>query len=462
MCFKITNAGSDIFLSNFKLSAKEKISFENYDDFFLQDESLKTNAENALVIIPKPFGDLLTYQKRIKGKRTFNIYFFLILSVVYFLTLYKIMLYLAKFKIKNNDSRIDIVFLSLFFLFIFLPMSNISTEKKSGTENRNLASFPSLRDLYISNDYALKFEAWFNDHFYLRKNLVQIYEFISDPFFKKGNTRVLIGKDNWLFYKGDNGERNFENLDLLSEAELVAIKNYLTDIQAWAKKHGKGFYYMICPDKSKIYGEYYQFHKKTYPDSKSRAHQLISYLKENTTINIIYPYESLLNEKSAGYPLYWKNDTHWNPMGAYIGYQDLMKALQKNYKVKSFAYKELEQRTNPKGDLTAMFSRSKKDHKTQYFLPKIEDTANCEGEQKKILCANDKALNKYRIVVFRDSYSIALIPYLNATFSKARYNWRYDIKRSDLEYIKNQADIIILEQVERLVPWLADLTFPKD
>lgn len=442
--------------------AKGHVLLENYDNFFVQDEPLKINAENALIINPKPTGSILIFNELLKGRHTPNLYFFLILSVVYFLALYKIISYLGKLKLQNKDSSVDIIFLSVFFLLIFLPMSHISTAEKSDEENRNLAARPPLRDFYDTNDYALKFEAWFNDHFYLRKNLIQIYEYMEDPFFKKGNKRVLIGKENWLFYKGDQSERNFANMDLLSNEELQAIAQYLTDINTWAKNHGKNFYYMICPDKNKIYGEFYPYQKKMRPDSESRAYQLIAYLKENTSIRIVYPYENLHQQKSFGHLLYWKNDTHWNPLGAYVGYRELLKSIQKSYKIKPFVFTKSAYKTNPKGDLTAMFSRSKKDQQSKYFLPQMEDLATCEGEEKNFQCLNTQALNKERIAVFRDSYSIAMIPYFNATFSNALYQWRYDIRRSDLKYIQDHADIIILEQVERLIPRLADLTFPKE
>ncbi len=383
----------------------------------------------------------------------------MILAIIYFLISYKTVKYLSAFKIKGSSSRIDIVFVAVFYILIFLPMSNISEESESIGENRNLAQKPSLTDLYKADNYGKKFETWFNDHFYLRKNLVKLYELLDDPFSLKGNKHVLIGKDNWLFYKGDMSERNFANLDLLTEEELENLAAYLKNIQRWAKKNGKSFYYLICPDKNKIYGEFYKFHKKVYPDSQSRAQQVINYLRENTDIEVIYPFDALHQAKSQGL-LYFKNDTHWNLLGAYIGYQELMKSIEKKHRLKVLTYSKLNEERHPLGDLSKMFSTPKKDNKTTYLLPSIQDLSKCTGEKEEINCVNSSG--KLRLFMLRDSFTEALMPYLNNTFQKIDYFWRADITKSDLKKIKNNADIIILEQVERLVPKLTTLKFPKE
>ena len=460
LCLKIIHPIDEITLSNFKLSGKKNLVFISFDSFNIEGSAKVQDDNNFITIAPSPTDAFITINNiSFKGKHSFNIHFFLILAFIYFLISYKIVQYLSVFKIKDSSSRIDIVFVAVFYVLIFLPMSNISTEANSIQENRNLAQKPSLTDLYKSDKYGKNFELWFNDHFYLRKDFVKLYEFLNDPLFLKGNKRVLIGKDNWLFYKADKSERNFANLDLFSQEELKNLATYLKNIQQWTKKNGKSFYYLICPDKNKIYGEFYQFHEKVYPDSQSRAQQVVNYLRENTDIEVIYPYDALHQAKSQGL-LYYKNDTHWNLFGAYIAYQELMKSIKKKHKLKIFKYSKLDEEKHPLGDLSKMFSMSKVDNETTYLLPTIQDTSKCIGEEKEINCSNHAG--KLRAFMLRDSYTIAMMPYLNNTFKFVDYNWRYNITRSDLKKIKNDADIIILEQLERLLPTLTTLKFPKE
>ena len=50
------------------------------------------------------------------------------------------------------------------------------------------------------------------------------------------------------------------------------------------------------------------------------------YVKENSDINIIYPINELKAAKKY-WQIYYKYDTHWNNMGAFVGVQSLYKAL---------------------------------------------------------------------------------------------------------------------------------------
>lgn len=439
---------------------KKVLAFTDLDSFTLEGSANTQDDNNFITVAPSPAGAQITINNiSLRGKRCFNFHFFIILAITYFLISYKSVQYLSFFKIKNYSSRIDIVFVAFFYILIFLPMTNISTETKSTRENRNLAPRPKLTDLYDTDKFGKNFELWFNDHFYLRKDLVKLYEFLNDPLSLKGNKRVLIGKDNWLFYKGDYSERNFENLDLLNEQELKSLAVYLKNIQQWAKKNGKSFYYLICPDKNKIYGEFYKFHKKTYPDSQSRAQQVVNYLRKNTDIEVIYPYDALHQAKTQNL-LYYKNDTHWNLLGAYVGYQELMKSIEKKHKLKIFNYRNLDEEKHPLGDLSKMFSTPKEDNETTYLVPSIQDLSKCTGEEKEINCVNQTG--KLHVFMLRDSYAEALMPYLNKTFQKIDYFWRYNITKSDLKKINSNTDIIILEQVERYIPALISLKFPKE
>ena len=64
----------------------------------------------------------------------------------------------------------------------------------------------------------------------------------------------------------------------------------------------------------------------TLVSEKDNTDQIVEYLKTNTDIRVVYPYEELMRfkEKYPDEPLYYHLDTHWNELGAYIG----AKALQ--------------------------------------------------------------------------------------------------------------------------------------
>ena len=57
---------------------------------------------------------------------------------------------------------------------------------------------------------------------------------------------------------------------------------------------------------------------------------------------------------------------------------------------------------------------------------------------------NKSAPNMY---ILRDSYSIALIPFLKDSFYKSTYNWSYYFSKNDI--LKSNADVVIIECVEK-------------
>ena len=122
-------------------------------------------------------------------------------------------------------------------------------------------------------------------------------------------------------------------------------------------------------------------------------------------------------------------------------------------------------RTNPKGDLTKLLNTDKEDNTSEYLVPEVEDKSVCDSsvdmEIGSVIKCKSPAYSKLRLVVYRDSFSNNLKRYFNNTFKNVDYIWRYNITNEDKNFIKNNADIIILENVERYIPQLSSLKFPS-
>ena len=110
-----------------------------------------------------------------------------------------------------------------------------------------------------------------------------------------------------------------------TEKELEKAKNNLIHFRDELKKKNIDFIFMVCPDKQSIYFEYMPDYIKR-KSIKSGTDIFVEYIKNNTDIKVVYPKEELLKYKDK-YQLYYKYDTHWNNLGAYIGYSELMKSL---------------------------------------------------------------------------------------------------------------------------------------
>ena len=451
----------EITLSNFKLSGKKTLEISDLKKFNLYHFANKKISNNSIQLsIPSnrknnPYADF-SDKFRVDTKISIDWQTFISLWVIYTIIVYKFIIFLADYKNKRGYSRIDIVLLAVFFFCLWIPMLNISDAEKSIQENRMLAKKPvfSLKKL---SGYGEKFNSWYSDHLFGRAELLGLYHGIENTLTNTGNNLILKGDDNWLFWKGENSLSNFQNVSKFTDSELSNIGTYLSNIDNWAKKHGKDFYYVIAPDKNKIYGENISIIKKINPDSFGPANQIKNYLEKNTNVKVIYLYDTLLANKDKGL-LYWKHDTHWSELGAYYGYLEIMRIIgQRHPNIRAVSPVSKEIVLHPIGDMVW-----KTDDNSQYIVPKMPNSYTCDMQSSSsgdIKCSNPKKTP--RLAMFRDSYTINLLPYLASSFGKSRYLWKYKITNDDLDWIKDNADIIILENVERLGFRIIPLNFPE-
>jgi len=388
-------------------------------------------------------------------------------AVLAFLFSYKLINYLANFKLLQHNSRIDIVFLSMFFITLYIPMSYISKEETSPNENRVLAKYPKLLgENGINTLFGKKVENWFNDRFFGRRFMLSTEEKMKrliEP--HRGNKKVMVGKEGWLFYKGGNSVNNFINKSELSSHQMEKGTEYLIAINNWCKAHNKKFYYVLIPDKHRIYGEYVQYIQKIRPDSESMDNQWVNYIRNHSDVNVLYLYDILMKNKGKDL-LYWKEDTHWNYFGGYIGYQEIMKTLAKNNHIKPYKVTKWKDEEKLHIDLSKMYSYGYRDRNIKYKEPIMTDkSSTCESIKEEnlqdtIVCHNPK--QKLKAFVLRDSFSTALIPYYAETFGKVKLVWRYDITSENLQEIAAEYDIVILENVARFIPKILNKTFPEE
>ena len=194
-------------------------------------------------------------------------------------------------------------------------------------ENRTFASSPILA-LPNINEYPKKYEEYFNDYLPFKTELVKLKN-LSDIFVFKNVfvRRVLLGKNKWLIDKDGNLNEKYMGIKryYFTEEELETAKNNLIHFRDELKKKDIDFILMICPDKQSVYSEYMPDYIKR-KSAKNDTDIFVEYIKNNTDIKVVYPKEELLKYKDK-YQLYYKYDTHWNNLGAYIGYSELMKSL---------------------------------------------------------------------------------------------------------------------------------------
>lgn len=433
-----------------------RFTLENIEKFKV-DGAKVVSKDNKLILIPNNDGInviTLTYPDtlHIKARMDFDFLVFGIILILVYLLAYKLSNYVAEFNTIKGKSRVEVIFLTVFFVFLLIPMLHMNKEDISPQENRTLAKWKPLitEDNTINFEFGKNFNEWFNDRFNLRQfflNTNDLKLVLSRNWITKD---VMKGSNDWLFLGWKESRDSYTNSIMFTDEELASIDNYLNSINNYCKIHNKHFYFIIAPDKSKIYPEYYPQSIKKLSDV-SRTKQLIDYVKSHSNVKVVYPKDRLISQKGK-HLLYWKNDTHWNLLGAYYGYSELMNMIVKDYN-KIPVYKISNYTTeNHTGDLYNMSPAIlRRMDSTSYTIPKIDDSYRCEQPKEPrgiVACSN--STSKVNLLMFRDSFSTSLIPYLSYTFGQSRYVWKYDVNPN----VMDNADIIILEVVERTIPAL--------
>jgi hypothetical protein len=174
--------------------------------------------------------------------------------------------------------------------------------------------------------------------------------------------------------------------------------------------------------------------------------------------NLMYLKEDLEKVKSLG-QIYYKQDTHWNDLGAFIGFKSITEKVSKdskidyNYEVKfsdqEFVDKDLSQMSGIKGVLKDTIP-------TINYLPDIEFKGMILQTENEIAITEcESAPIKKTIMVIGDSFRTPMIPYFAKNYSKVIFLHRCDYGSYMLDAYA--PDIIVCQYLERYVNTLPDL-----
>ncbi len=271
------------------------------------------------------------------------------------------------------------------------------------------------------------------------------------------NQQAVEGRRNWLFYAGNNSPAYYRGQLLLDGDTLADYANRVATLQALCDEKGIQLQLMILPNKEQVYSEYMPSY--TINDTYKRIPRLVDYVRENTGIEILYP----IDELQAG-KLYWqtyyKYDTHWTYAGAFIGLQCLYQALGlPTTSLDDFAY-DLTYRSG--GDLVLLAALNPDNYPgdpvyTPIYKQEVtilETTGLRDGEGT--FTAKTDSTNQCNFVLIGDSYRLQLLPFLERDFTNVTLTHRNNISSEEIKAAVLEADILVLEAVERYDTRLMD------
>lgn len=329
------------------------------------------------------------------------------------------------------------------------------------SENRTMAEAPTL-SLNTISEFPSQFEEYYNDNFPMRSYCVTAYNSMCYYLFKQGyNDNLVIGEDDWIFYRLSYYSNTYKRNDLLTEDDLKSIANYLIFYRDYCKDRGIEFYFVCPPDKSEVYPEKMPENIKQTGDI-SVLDQLEQYLSENTDIKVINVKNALLENKDKA-QLYYSNGTHWNYYGSFVGYNEIISAISKDFPdINAVTEEQLVISPDERyidnyirkigwGDIDTIQTHSPKLRETAYTNTSIPVPqsygSNYNGD---IIQSTNPSAAPNKLLVFRDSYVTWLQPYLSSSFGEVNYLWKTGMDTVAIDDV--QPTILLFEVLERNLP----------
>ena len=353
----------------------------------------------------------------------------------------------------------DRILIAVFVVTIVAP--GIATvagidRPSSRDENRELARLPAVRfDAASLRALPDAFTRYFEDNFSFRTRLVRwqaafrFRELRVSP-----SPTVIAGKDGWLFYADDGAVEDFTESTPFTTAELEAWRLTLEHTRDWLAQRGIRYVFVIAPDKHAIYPDLMPA-AVHHLGADSRTDQLVRYLAAKSSVTVVDLRPTLIAVRDRE-RLYHRTDTHWNDLGAWTAYHEILTRLDMtNIRPSPRAAFEERDVTTAGMDLAGMVGL--KDVLTEDDLrlvpragraARVLEPANADSQlmyDRVVTEHPDRRLP--RAVVFRDSFASAVIPFLSEHFSRAVYLWQNNFDPETIE--REHPDVVIQEWVGR-------------
>ncbi len=264
---------------------------------------------------------------------------------------------------------------------------------------------------------------------------IWLYDILLSPI-----NNVLIGREGWLFLDNDsnNSVGQYTGKILVDDQNINSWNKYFIDFAAIPCKG----IFLLAPSKESVFPEYYPYIKSNYRS----ADQIIKIINDYG-INHLYPVEILRNFKNS----YCKTDTHWSYPAAMKVCDTLLSLLNFKHHVNC---------------LNVMNIRHPGDLGSKIVPPYYSDFEIIPGPWGCTMTApvftnfiysrqgmvnvyqNDSATSAMKIVVFGDSFSYILVPYLYTISKRLVFvHSNAVIMRDIIDYEK--PDLVISEMCER-------------
>jgi alginate O-acetyltransferase complex protein AlgJ len=368
----------------------------------------------------------------------------------------------------SRRARADWILIAAFLFLLWAPtfdsFFNLDHSRQPG-ENRLPAPFPKWQEASLgkAHKYFGGLDDYFNDHFGFRKQLIRWFQnWKIGLFHDRSVYKIIIGPNHWLFIAELQMVEHYLGVAKFTPQQLEDWRQVLEKRRDWLAAHGSHYLFVIPPDKQNIYPEELPawLRNAVPPGRETKLDQFLKYMKEHSTVEILDLRQPLLDAKRIA-PTYLQNDMHWNFFGGFVGCQEVVKTLTKQFpdlpplRQEDFAWSNA---PATGGDLARMLGSDAPEKnyfsfkpKPSVITPKVCAATNLVSAwdvHKPSFITESSAASLETAVVFGDSFGAVWQPFLGCSIKRIVF-MSENREFSTRIILENRPQIVVNEILER-------------
>jgi hypothetical protein len=269
---------------------------------------------------------------------------------------------------------------------------------------------------------------------------------------------VVVGQGDWLYFTGEGNMDYYQRSSPYSSRRLDLMVDILTRLQKAMDRQGIVFWVVVSPAKESIYPDYLPAYIQPLAE-QSRLDQLSQRLQREPGLHFL-DLRGVLTEARQNEQVFYRTDTHWNDLGAFLAYQEIMRVLARDLpELQAHPLSDFSKSPSTwQGDLARTFMLGLIAPETTVSIhPKFEWRAQrvSSGEGPGVEFHADLADGgETRLLIFGDSFMSNMVQYLAEHFSHTLWKSAHTV---DLALVwQERPTVVIYELNERYLDALLD------
>ncbi len=291
-----------------------------------------------------------------------------------------------------------------------------------------------------------KVDAWYEDHFGLRDVFLRWHN--AFKWFALGTSptpKLVLGDDGWVFTTEAMALDDYRGAVPLTPGALEAWRRMLEQRRDWLASRGIEYMFVVAPYKTQVYPELLEPRFESV--GPSRTDQLARHLERTSDFRIVDLRAAVLAAKEHDTPedpTFYPYGTHWTDRGAHAGYVELVREIGKRLpgvaplEDSAFEVSSVEGGGDSwAGRLYLEGLLPQPNLEWRVREPKARYTGNFREDP--VFVSDREGGEGPRALVFHDSFTLPLRPWLAEHFSRLYCDWthtpipeRIDAEKPDL------------------------------